>query len=65
VWLTRKLADVVDGIDLSGRVVGDVLDLPVREASLLMAEQYAEPDRRATLRGQRDLSDTADRENAA
>jgi len=51
VWLKRKLAECVDGVDLSGREVGDVLDLSPREASLLMAEDHAEPDRRADIRG--------------
>jgi len=50
VWLTRKLADCIDGVDLSGQEVGDVLELPSREASLLLAEGHAEPDRRKTVR---------------
>ena len=50
VWLTRKLAQRVDGIDLSDREVGDVLDLSPREAALLVAEEYARPDRRAEIR---------------
>ena len=50
VWLTRKLAERIDGVDLSGRQVGDVLELSPREAALLMAEGHAEHDRRATVR---------------
>ena len=50
VWLTRKLAERVDGVDLSGRQVGDVLELSSRDASLLLAEGHAEPDRRKTVR---------------
>ena len=50
VWLTRKLAERIDGVDLSGRQVGDVLELSPREAALLMAEGHAERDRRATVR---------------
>lgn len=46
VWLSRKLADLINGIDLRGRRVGDVLELSAREAWLLLAEGYAEPDRR-------------------
>ena len=42
VRLTRKLADVVDGIDLSACEVGQVLYLPWPEARLLMAEGWAE-----------------------
>lgn len=41
IRLTRKLADCVDGIDLSHYAVGDVLDLPEREAQLLIAEGWA------------------------
>jgi hypothetical protein len=42
VRLTRKLAEMVDGIDLSGRRVGDVLSLTPHEAELLIAEGWAE-----------------------
>ena len=48
VVLTRKLAERVDGIELSGWRVGDVLELPDQEASLLLAERWAIPDRRST-----------------
>ena len=41
IRLTRKLADCLDGVDLSHYSVGDVLDLPRREAHLLMAEGWA------------------------
>lgn len=51
VWLSRKLADVINGIDLRGRRVGDVLELRVQEAMLLLADGYAELDRR--LSGER------------
>jgi hypothetical protein len=43
VLLIRKLSDYIDGIDLVPFSVGDVLDMPLREASLLMAEGWAEP----------------------
>jgi hypothetical protein len=43
VRLTRKLADRIDGIDLSNRSVGELIDLPPRYASLLIAEGWAEP----------------------
>jgi hypothetical protein len=39
--LTRKLAQCVDGIDLSHLAVGDELDLPARDANLLLAEKWA------------------------
>ena len=41
IRLTRKLADCLDGVDLSHYSVGDVLDLPRREAHLLIAEGWA------------------------
>jgi hypothetical protein len=43
VRLTRKLAEEIDGVDLSGREVGDVFPLPEPEARLLVAEQWAVP----------------------
>jgi hypothetical protein len=43
VRLTRKLADFVDGVDISHRHVGDVFELPVPDANLLIAEAWAEP----------------------
>jgi hypothetical protein len=42
ITLLRKLADIVDGIDLSGHVVGNVIDLPDEHADLLVAEGWAE-----------------------
>ena len=46
VRLTRKHANQIDGIDLSGHEVGDMLDLPDDEARLIVAENWAHPDRR-------------------
>ena len=46
VRLTRKLAEAIDGIDLSHEDVGDVLDLPDRKAQLLVAEGWAIAERR-------------------
>jgi hypothetical protein len=46
VWLKRKLADCIDGVDISDYRVGDTLELSTRSASLLVAEEWAEPDRR-------------------
>ena len=51
VRLTRKLAQEIDGIDLSEHAVGDVLDLPAPDAQLMMAEQWAFPERRGEERG--------------
>jgi hypothetical protein len=42
VRLTRKLADMIDGVDLSASRVGQVLHLPWRDAWLLIAEGWAE-----------------------
>ena len=46
VFLTRKHADIIDDVDLKGHYVGDVLDLSEAEARLLVAEEWAKPDRR-------------------
>lgn len=46
VWLTRKYADAIDGVDLRGYQVGDTLELPSGEARLLLKEQWAKPERR-------------------
>jgi len=42
IRLTRKLADLINGIDLSKAHEGETLDLSEREARLLMAEGWAE-----------------------
>jgi hypothetical protein len=42
VRLTKKLADVVNGLDLSHCSEGDVIDLPTRHAQMLIAEGWAE-----------------------
>src|SRR5262245_33926085 len=41
IRLVRKLADAIDGVDISAHSVGDVIDLPADEARLLMAEGWA------------------------
>ena len=46
VRLTKKYAERIDDVDLSGHRVGDVMDLPPREGLLLVAEQWAIPERR-------------------
>ena len=46
VRLTRKYAEVLNGVSLSGHDVGDRLPLPPREARLLIAEGWASPDHR-------------------
>src|SRR5262245_15375915 len=47
VRLTRKLADVIDGIDLRGHDVDEVFDVSPRDARLLMAEEWAIAERRS------------------
>ena len=42
VRLTRKLAQCIDGVDLTGHQVGEILNLPVHDAHLLIAEDWAE-----------------------
>jgi len=41
IQLVRKLANHLDGIDVTACRQGDVIDLPRREAELLIAEQWA------------------------
>ena len=43
VRLTRKYAEAIDGVDLSRNQVGDLLDLSVRDARVLIAEGWAAP----------------------
>lgn len=42
VKLTKKLAEMIDGVDLSAYRVGQVIHLPVASARLLIAEKWAE-----------------------
>ena len=43
IRLTRKLAAVVNGVDLSARKVGDVIELSDALARMMIAERWAEP----------------------
>jgi hypothetical protein len=47
VRISRKLADRMDGIDLSHCAAGDVIDLAEREARMIVAEGWAVFARRA------------------
>jgi len=47
VRLVRKLADRVDGIDLSHCTVGDLIDLAELQARIMIAERWAVFARRA------------------
>jgi hypothetical protein len=42
VVLTKKLADYIDGVDLTSSLVGEILEASQRSASLLIAEGWAE-----------------------
>ena len=42
VRLTRKYADMIDGVDLTEAHVGDQLELPQHDAEVLIAEGWAE-----------------------
>jgi hypothetical protein len=54
VRLTRKFAAQIDGVDLDGYEVGDTLDLPPAEARLLLLEEWAVPERRASMHPRHD-----------
>jgi len=57
VRLLRKLADRVDGIDLTHCDVGEVIELPEPDGRLIIAERWGEFARRqADLVNGRDLS---------
>jgi hypothetical protein len=43
VRLIKKFAEKIDGVDLTDRSVGDLLNLKPSEARLLLAEQWAVP----------------------
>ena len=43
VRLSKKLAERLNGIDVSSVRAGDVLDVSEREAAILLAEQWAVP----------------------
>jgi len=43
VRLVKKLASILDGVDVSLLNAGDILELPDSSAALLIAEKWAEP----------------------
>ena len=47
VRLTRKFADLIDGVDLTGHEVDEVMDVSTDDARILMAEKWAIAERRA------------------
>lgn len=48
--MRKKYAERIDGVDLSRYRVGDTLNLPPKEALLLLAEDWASPERRVRSR---------------
>ena len=65
VRLIRKHADMIDGVDLDGLVVGDRFRLLPREAELLIAEGWAEPDNEPHIRLLPKRATAADRARAS
>jgi len=63
VRLTRKYAEMIDGVDLADAHVGDELKLPTHDADMLIAEGWAEPtsDRRGGRRATDVQSSTPER----
>lgn len=43
IRLTRKLAAVLNGVDVSSLEIGDVIELPDSAARMMIAERWAEP----------------------
>lgn len=63
VRLVRKLADLLDGVDVSGHRSGDILELSHHDAELLIAERWAEPE--AAAAGRDRIRDDVGRHGAA
>jgi hypothetical protein len=64
VRLTRKYAEMIDGVNLADAHVGDELRLSARDADVLIAEGWAEPAPKRRVRnrpGQVRAADTRDR----
>jgi len=59
VRITKKFAEFIDGVDLTDSHVGDVIDVPVTDASLLLAERWAVPANDITQRVE--AADTGER----
>jgi hypothetical protein len=57
VRLTRKLAERIDGVDLSSHKIGDCFELPESEGQLLVAERWAFLERRAADRREHGAAD--------
>jgi hypothetical protein len=57
VRLMRKFAEFIDGVDLTHRHVGDVIDVSHQEAEILMAEEWAAPADDSTTQGRATADD--------
>jgi hypothetical protein len=53
IRLTRKLAESIDGVDLSHDEVGKVIDVPLHDAQMLIAEGWGSPAETAADRARR------------
>jgi len=62
VQLVRKLAERIDGVDLSRRSVGDTFRVPPLQARLLIAEHWAVPVERPSKRPARHFKPSVSRE---
>ena len=51
VRLTRRLAERINDVDLSQRSVGDIFDLLLRDARMLIAQGWAVPAHSTVNRG--------------
>lgn len=65
IQLVRKLANYLDGIDVTAYRQGDVFDLPRRDAELLIAERWAVAYYGPSVREVRDVSMTPQLATAA
>jgi len=62
VRIVRKLADLVDGVDLTNHDVGEVIELPDTDGRLIIAERWGEFARReADLTGDASAPRSLDR----
>ena len=59
--LTRKYADVIDGVNLTEAHVGDQLELPQHDAEVLIAEGWAERSPRRRVVHDPQLAHAADK----
>jgi hypothetical protein len=61
IRLTRKLAEAIDGVDLTRDKVGTVIDVARHDAQLLIAEGWGQPADSVGERGMRRADRAHDR----